>query len=54
MKAFGIFLLFLALWMVWFVLSRTVKAFAYGRKSGWLAAVLLTSLLFSLVRCLLG
>jgi len=54
MGAFGIFLLILALWMVWFVLSRTVKSFTYSRTGGeCLTAIAFAALLLALVSCIL-
>jgi hypothetical protein len=50
----GIILLILALWMGWFVLSRTVSAFAYSGKGGCFTTVTVTLLLLALVSCILG
>jgi Co/Zn/Cd efflux system component len=54
MEAFGIFLMVLGLWMIWFALSRTVKAFAYSRTGGGcLTAIAVAALLLALVSYLL-
>ena len=53
-NAIGIILAILALWMIWFVLSRTFKSFAYSGKGGCFTTVIVTSLLALLVSCILG